>query len=105
MREAMGVTGYFDSGIVSGLSSIETIDLQPERAVADIYIRVRGEDVEEVREGGELDGLTLVQLILKDGASVETIHRVSASAEGLTAYHDPVLNRVRQEATAKKILL
>lgn len=105
MREAMAVTGYLAVEAVDGIKSAGQIDIFPERDVRDVRMRVAGADIEDVRIGGTEGGLTLVQLILRDGVAVETIIQATADPSGMRAYHDPVLNRIRQEATAKKIML
>jgi len=66
-------------------------------------MRVATADIHETRVGSTEHGLSLVQLILRDGAPVETVVRTAASRAGLRAFHDPVLSRIRQEATAKVI--
>jgi hypothetical protein len=105
MREAMAVTGYLEEALVDKIALMEQVELRPELEVEDVFIRVRGSQIEEVRVGSAKKGWTLVQLILREGAITETAVRVGTSNSGMKAYHDPVLNRVRQEATAKKIML
>lgn len=108
MREAMAVTGYLDEVLAKHLvagEAIPYVEVRPEAHIVDVVVRVRTGDIAETRVASSKDGLTLVQLILKDAASVETIVRTSADEKGLRAFHDPVLNRVRQEATAKKIAI
>ena len=107
MREAMAVTGFvhasatLDTAQLSGGTG--TIEIRPERDVDQVLIRVATSDVEEVRIGGTHSGMTLVQLILRDGAAVETVVKSTATPPGMRVFHDPVLNRVTQEATAKSI--
>jgi hypothetical protein len=105
MREAMAVTGYIPAKEVKALRKAESIEIRPERDIADVVVRVAGKDIEEVREGSTEGSLTAVQVILRQGATVETVHRVKANPAGMKAFHDPVLNRVRQEASAKVIMI
>lgn len=105
MREAMAVTGYVGADRVEQIRHAGQVEVWPERDIVDVVIRVRSDDIEDVRVGGTEAGRTLVQLILRDGATVETAQRATADPKGMRAFHDPVLNRVRQEATAKKIML
>jgi len=105
MHEALAVTGYIETNKIDEIKAMEKIEIWPEQDIEDVVIRVNTTDVAEVRVGSTKAGRTLVQLILRNEAVVETIVRTSADSEGLQAYHDPVLNRIRQEATAKKILL
>jgi hypothetical protein len=107
MRNAMAVTGYVNDKTSADLTRLKalggSIDVSPERSVRDVVIRVSWSDVDETRVGATEAGMTLIQLILRDGATVETIIRSEASPAGLRAFSDPVLNRVVQEATAKSI--
>ena len=108
MREAMAVTGFIHEDIANKLlkgTADRSIEVRPERDVKDVLVRVTTADVEETRIGSTEGGQTLVQLILRHNAGVETVVRTSASPEGFRAFHDPVLNRVRQEATAKVIMV
>lgn len=105
MREAMAVTGYIGADYVDKIKHSDQIEIWPERDVKEVVIRVKGKDVEDVRVGSTQSGSTLVQLILRDGSPVETAVRATIDPHGMKAFHDPVLNRIRQEATAKKIML
>lgn len=105
MREAMAITGYVLEDEVEGLSSAATIDVRPERDVDAILMQVRGTDVDEVRVGSTEGGKTLVQLILREGAEVRSVTIMQNDAKGFRAFHDPLLNKIRQEATAKKIMI
>ena len=108
MKEAMAVTGYVDQSVAAALSkgSVKTsVDVRPERDIKEVVARVLASDIASVRTGATKNGQVLVQLILREGARVETVVAVAASPNGMRAFHDPVLNRVRQEATAKKIMV
>lgn len=105
MREAMAITGYIPASRVERVSSARFVEVFPERNVSSVLMRVRSRDIAEIRVGSTQEGLTLVQLILLEGAEVQTVTLTSADAEGMRAFHDPVLNRIRQEATAKKIMV
>jgi hypothetical protein len=67
-------------------------------------MRVELADVTEVRLGASARGTTLVQLLLKDKANVETVQRAVASKLGLARFNDPVLARLTAAATAKVIV-
>jgi hypothetical protein len=101
----MAITGYVHAEAIKTLRSTERVDVYPEQDVREIRMRVAGSDIAEVRSGATAAGLTVVQLILKDGAKVQTVVEATADAKGMRAFHDPVLNRIRQEATAKKIFV
>jgi hypothetical protein len=45
----------------------------------------------------------VVQLLLREGATVETVTRVKATPDGITRFHDPALQRLAASATAKVI--
>lgn len=105
MREAMAVTGYVAADYVDRIKQSDQIEIWPERDVSEVVMRVKGKDVEDVRVGSTQSGHTLVQLILREGSSIETAVQARVDPQGMKAFHDPVLNRIRQEATAKKIML
>ena len=108
MREAMAVTGYVAKNVADALSNKKSeaaVEVRPERDVEDVVARVAASDVVETRVGSTEGGYTMVQLILRDGAKVETVMRTEANAKGFAAFHDPVLNRVRAQATAKVIMV
>jgi hypothetical protein len=105
MREAMAITGYIRSEDLKSLQSAERAEVYAEHDVPEVRMRVAGSDIAEVRAGSATGGLTMVQLILRQGAHVQTVVESTADAKGLRAFHDPVLNRIRQEATAKKIFI
>lgn len=106
MREAMAITGYVPDKLVAEIKSVDYVDVMPERDVNDVVIRVATADIEDARIGSTDKGnLTMVQLILRDNAKVETVAQSSASPDGMRAFDDPVLNRVRQEATVRVIMI
>jgi hypothetical protein len=104
----MAVTGYVQKSVADALANKKAdgfVEVKPERDVEDVVARVAAADIVETRVGSADGGQTLVQIILRHGAKVETVLRTSADPAGFAAFHDPVLNRVRQEATAKKIMV
>jgi hypothetical protein len=106
MRNVKAVTGYLDDSIAAQLQRGEfpsSIEVRPEPEIQDVFVRVSREAVADIRVGASRDGLTLIQLILREGAVVESIYRTKA-VSGLRSFYDPVLNRVFQEATAKDIV-
>jgi hypothetical protein len=107
MREAFAVTGYVDGdrakSVRGKLSGSWEIQADPQND--DVLIRIRGEDVQDARVGAEVGGRVLVQFILRDEASVETVIRHRASAPGLKELHDPTLQRLTASATAKVIMV
>lgn len=108
MREAMAVMGYVPTSSVGDLSvqgGDPIIELFPDISTKEVVLRVAKADVSEVRVGNPQAGFTLVQLILNDGANVESAIRTTADPAGLRSFHDPILNRIKQEATAKKIMI
>ncbi|WP_299864016.1 hypothetical protein [uncultured Hoeflea sp.] len=106
MREAMAITGYVPDKLAAKMKSLEFVDVMPERDVNDVVMRVATSDIEDARIGStDKSNLTMVQLILRDNTKVETIFRSNTSPEGMRAFNDPVLNRVRQEATTRVIMI
>jgi hypothetical protein len=109
MAEAFAVTGYVSDAVAKSMSaegwisSGKTAEVQPDRDAGDVYVRVAADKVREVRVGASRGGLTLVQLILKRGAEIESVIRHKASPEGLTRFYDPTLARVAAAAVANVI--
>jgi hypothetical protein len=109
MKVALAVTGFLDEKIYRKLSASKLkdrfIDVRPEKEIDSVFMRVAVENIAETRAGASDSGYTLVQLILRENSAVETVSRMTANLSGLQEFHDPILNRVRQEATAKKIFI
>jgi len=108
MKEAMAVTGYVSPEELRVLGSKDaqrSVDVRPERDIAEVYSRVSLNDIAEVRSGAETKGSVLVQLILKPKAKVETITSLTSTVTGLRRFHDPVLDRVRALAAPKMIFV
>lgn len=103
-REAMAVTGYM-TRVSLQASDGDFFVVLPDVDVPQIRMRVRKADVAEIRKGHAKGDMILAQLILVDGAKVESVTETLATDDGMKAFHDPVLNRVRQEAVAKKIMM
>jgi hypothetical protein len=105
MAERFAVTGYLADASAKQLSSQRSghLEVRPERGYTDVVMRVDRADVTEVRTGSSVQGETLVQLILRDGANVETIIRTTADIRGITRFYDPTLTRLTAAATVKVI--
>ena len=102
MREAMAVTGYVESDSVDDFIKQKTIEIRPDRDVPELVVRVASSDVEDVRVGNKSSGFTLVQLVLRDNAVIETVQITIGNTDQIKPFDDPILNGIRQEATAKK---
>jgi hypothetical protein len=109
MREAMAVTGYVPDEVARALASGKAaggaVEVKPERGHDEVVARVDRSDIAEVRVGASVRGESLVQLILRKNATVETVLRAPANAKGVQRFHDPNLNRLVQAATAKNIIV
>jgi len=103
--EKYAVTGYVPDNVARELKAKHpnSVEIHPERGVRDVLVRVNGSDISEVRSGSSEQGETLVQVLLRDGAQVETVIRSSADFKGLTRFHDPTISRLTASATAKVI--
>jgi hypothetical protein len=107
MREAFAVTGYVSADQAVRLRETRegVVELSPEQEAGQVSMRVEAGDVTEVRVGASRGKQTLVQLLLKDGATVETVVRHRATAQGLSQIFDPALHQLTASATAKKIMV
>jgi len=109
--QALAVTGYVSAELVSELtdgawiSSGKRAEIQVQPGMDEVLMRVDASDVHEVRCGATSKGHTVVQLILKARAQVETVVKTVASLEGITRLNDPTLQRLTASATAKMILI
>jgi hypothetical protein len=106
MKTAYAVTGYVSNQLARKLSNKELrgiIDVKPELGRDEVVARVSSEQIAEVRVGSSIKGETLVQLILRDNAQVETVIKTSANIKGIQQFNDPVLTRLVASATAKSI--
>jgi hypothetical protein len=103
--ERYAVTGYLPDKTARELKPghAGSLDIAPEREHADVFMRIRGSDITEVRTGSSVNGHTLVQLLLRDGAQVETVIRTTADSKGITRFNDPTISRLTASATAKVI--
>jgi|SRR6185436_4745333 len=102
MAEAIAVTGYVSDKVARQLRSgkWESIDVHPERKEGDTFVRVAASAVRDARVGSSKAGRTLVQLILNDDATIETVVR---SAPRGQRFFDPTLARITAAAIANKI--
>lgn len=105
MAERYAVTGYVSDEVAKQLSAKGQgkIDVKPERGYDDVVMRVDAGSIAEVRTGSSSQGETLVQLILRDGAPMETVIKMTADVKGIARFHDPALARLTAAATAKVI--
>ena len=104
--EKFAITGYVAKDIAGRLKAqaAGAIHVSPERGQTDVVMGVDGSAVAEVRIGATVKGQTLVQLILKEGAAVETIIRSKANIAGITRLNDPAIQRLTAAATVKSIV-
>jgi hypothetical protein len=107
MKEAIAVTGFVPDQLARKLAAKQAgaIDVKPERGVNDVVMRVDGSDVDEVRTGASTQGETLVQLILRPDAPVQTVINSIANHAGLKRLQDPILSRLTASATPKSIMV
>jgi hypothetical protein len=105
MKEAFAVTGYVPDEALRKLESdvAGKIDVRVERNSDEVVMRVDRADVAEIRAGASVNNETIVQVILRAGAAVETVVKAKASLEGVARFNDPVLQRLTATATAKSI--
>jgi hypothetical protein len=107
MKTKMAITGFILDNHLKNLKSKEghSFEVFPEAAMEDVYARVNANDIDDVRVGASNQGKTMVQLILKDNASVETVHKQQMSVKGVKVIDDPTLSRLTAAATAKVIMV
>jgi hypothetical protein len=107
MKEAIAVTGFVPDHLARTLAARQggAIDIRPERGLNEVVMRVDGRDVDEVRTGASTQGETLVQLILRPDAPVQTVINSVANPLGLARLQDPILSRLTASATPKSILV
>lgn len=107
LREVFAVTGYVPDADAGSLRKGASgyVEVQPERKSSEVRMRVRGEDVAEVRVGSSEGGHTLVQQLLRENAAVETVLRAQATHDGVSRFADPALQRLAAAATAKVIMV
>jgi hypothetical protein len=105
MKEAFAVTGYVPDKALQELDSKRTgkIDVRVERGSDEVVMRVDHAQVEEIRTGASIKNETLVQIILRRNAAVETVVNTEANIKGVARFNDPVLQRLTATATAKSI--
>jgi hypothetical protein len=105
MKEAFAVTGYVSDDVANQLTAKGSgkVDIKVERGHEEVLMRVDQADLTDIRVGSSVNHETLVQLILRDGATVETVIRTIAHPTGLSRLNDPTLTRLTAQATAKVI--
>jgi len=104
--EAFAVTGFVSDALAERLAAHAkgVIQVSPERGVTAVRMEVDGADVLEIRRGSSKSGETLVQLILRDGATVRTVIETKLSEQGIERFADPAIARLTAAATAKEIV-
>jgi len=107
MKTKMAITGYVTDHHLKNIKSKEAYSFEvfPEVEIEDVYAKVTSNDIDDVRIGASNHGKTMVQLILKDNASVETVHKQQISVKGVRVIDDPTLSRLTAAATAKVIMI
>ncbi|HWW61488.1 MAG TPA: hypothetical protein VN181_08985 [Thermoanaerobaculia bacterium] len=102
MAEAIAVTGYVDDKVARQLSKPKwaSVDVHPDRKEGDTFVRVAESAVRDVRIGSSRSGRTLVQLILNDEATFETVVRSVPKGQ---RFFDPTLARITAASIANKI--
>jgi hypothetical protein len=107
MKEKMAITGYVLNDQLKSLKSKNLISFEvfPESETEEVYTRVSNNHIAEVRVGAAVKGRTMVQLILNDDATYETIHKQRISVKGIKIISDPALSRLIAAATAKSIMV
>jgi hypothetical protein len=108
MREAFAITGYVPSSVAEGLKTRKSgkVEVAPDVESDDVVMAVEGIDIVEVRLGAVArKQKTLVQLILRDKARVDTVIRSYATPKGVSRFLDPTLSKLVATATAKSIFV
>jgi hypothetical protein len=103
--ERYAITGYVPDAVAGQLQGRHAgaVEVSPERGRQDVKMRVDLSAVTEVRTGSSAGGETLVQLLLQDGAQVETVITTTADPQGMKRFLDPALERLTAAATIKVI--
>ena len=93
MRQALAVTGFVQDSVAKRFKagSKGAIQVRPERGVTAVLMEVDGTDVVEVRQGSTTAGETLVQLILRDKATVRTIVETRLAGKARLAPEPPLI--------------
>lgn len=94
MPVAQSVVGYLPDSILNDLKQGKSPKNQPlelpmQPGQSGSRIRIRPEDIEEVRVGPSAKGHTSVQLILKPQANYELVSAAPSEEHALAAIHDP----------------
>jgi hypothetical protein len=106
MAEAYAVTGFVSDKVAKKLKAGKegTIQVRPERGTTAVTMEVDGAYVAEVRKGSSKSGETLVQLILRDKATVRTVVETRLQGTGVDVFLDPAITRLIAAATVKSIV-
>jgi hypothetical protein len=107
MKEKMAITGYVLNDHLKSIKSknLASFEVFPEAETEDVYTRVNNNHIAEVRVGASVKGKTIVQLILNDSASYETVYKQQISVKGIKLISDPALSRLIAAASAKSIMV
>lgn len=98
-KQAVGIVGYVSATVAGTLAKgrssepAEPLEVRLEPDDSEVVVRVHAKDVVEARLGAERGSQVAVQLIVEEGAAVETLVRGRATAEGVQRFVDPVLSQ------------
>lgn len=106
MKEALAVTGFVADAVAKRLQARAKgiMRVKPERGTGPVVMEVDGSDVVEVRTGSSKSGETLVQLILRDRATIRTVIETTLKGKGVEIFADPTIARLTAAATVKAIV-
>jgi hypothetical protein len=96
MKEAYAITGYVPNAVAKSLSSglknySGKIEVKLDAGSSEFLARVDPAHVAEVRTGSSKGGETIVQIILRNKADVETVLNTTLNKSGIARLNDPVL--------------
>jgi len=106
MKEAFAVTGFVPDARAKQLAAKAegAIQVKPERGASAVVMEVDSANVVEVRTGASRSGETLVQLILREDATVRTIIESKSTESCISPFADPAIVRLTAAATVKNIV-
>ena len=110
-RLAYAATGYVSADVAArlraeGRSALpDYVDVQVEPGEDEVVMRVRREDVADVRLGPTTEGHTGVQLILNEGHEVETVTKLRRQHVGIHRFADPTIGRLTAQAVITRIFV
>ena len=108
MKEAIAVTGYVPDDVAKQLTGGKhrsPVKVFAQAGREEVFARIDPAQIAEVRAGASSQGTTLVQLILKENAPVETIISSLAARDWLQRLNDPVLGSLIERIKWKVIFV